>query len=146
MGHVSAGTWSASENNPRFSWRGKTPCLVSRNTWVLSLQNLQEVVCTCLHICVSNFSQINRLLNSSFLISAITHVSVRNSALGWDKIQQKSCKWLRHYFFQKPIKWWNDEKIADEGLGIHKQSSWKGLGYSLSQKLKIRFVKCSVPR
>lgn len=76
VGHVSVGKWSASENNPCFSWRGKTPCLVGRNTLTFSLQNLQEVLCTCLYVCVSNFSQFNRLF--SLLISAVTHVPVHN--------------------------------------------------------------------
>lgn len=65
VGRVSAGTWSASENNPCYSCRGKLSCLVGKNTRTFSLQNLQEMVSTCLYICVSNFSQINRLFSAN---------------------------------------------------------------------------------
>lgn len=65
VGHVSAGTWCASENNPCCSCRGKTSCPVRKNIQTFSLQNLQEMVSTCLCICLSNFSQINRLFSTS---------------------------------------------------------------------------------
>lgn len=57
-------TWSASESNPCFCWKGRTPWLVSRNTLKFFLEKSASIL-HCLYFSVNNFSQINSLFNSS---------------------------------------------------------------------------------